>query len=81
MPDTIVWPPSEASYLGGIPTFPANFIEGGEDFHLPMRGPHVKVGHFQVVGERTASAQVDVEYELPVQAVTESIVNAVAHLD
>ena len=28
------------------------------------------------VGERIQSAQVDVAYELPVQAVTESIVNA-----
>ncbi len=33
------------------------------------------------VGERTQSAQVDVAYELPVQAVTESIVNAVVHRD
>ena len=33
------------------------------------------------VGERTASAQVDVSYELPVQAVTEAIVNAVVHRD
>ena len=33
------------------------------------------------VGERTISAQVDVSYELPVQAVTEAIVNAVVHRD
>ena len=33
------------------------------------------------VGERTQSAQVDVTYELPVQAVTEAIVNAVVHRD
>ena len=33
------------------------------------------------VGERTQSAQVDVTYELPVQAVTETIVNAVVHRD
>lgn len=33
------------------------------------------------VGERTASAQVDVSYELPVQAVTEAIVNAIVHRD
>ena len=33
------------------------------------------------VGERTQSAQVDVAYELPVQAVTESIVNACVHRD
>ncbi len=33
------------------------------------------------VGERTQSAQVDVEYELPVQAVTETIVNACVHRD
>ena len=33
------------------------------------------------VGERIASAQVDVSYELPVQAVTEAIVNAVVHRD
>ena len=33
------------------------------------------------VGERTKSAQVDVSYELPVQAVTEAIVNAVVHRD
>ena len=33
------------------------------------------------MGERTASAQVDVAYELPVQAVTETIVNAVVHRD
>ena len=33
------------------------------------------------VGERTKSAQVDVSYELPIQAVTEAIVNAVVHRD
>ena len=33
------------------------------------------------VGERTQSAQVDIEYELPVQAITEAIVNAVVHRD
>ena len=33
------------------------------------------------VGERTQSAQVDVSYELPVQAVTEAVVNAVVHRD
>ncbi len=33
------------------------------------------------VGERTKSATVDVQYELPIQAVTEAIVNAVAHRD
>lgn len=33
------------------------------------------------VGERTQTAQVDVSYELPVQAVTEAIVNAVVHRD
>ena len=33
------------------------------------------------VGERTQSAQVDVAYELPVQAVTETIVNACVHRD
>lgn len=33
------------------------------------------------VGERTQSAQVDVNYELPVQAVTEAVVNAVVHRD
>ena len=33
------------------------------------------------VGERTESAQVDIQHELPVQAVTEAIVNAVVHRD
>lgn len=33
------------------------------------------------VGERIQSAQVDVAYELPVQAVTETIVNACVHRD
>lgn len=33
------------------------------------------------VGERTQSAQADIRYELPVQAVTEAIVNAVIHRD
>jgi ATP-dependent DNA helicase RecG len=33
------------------------------------------------VGERNISEVVDVEYELPIQAVTEAIVNAVAHRD
>ena len=33
------------------------------------------------VGERTKSAKVDVSYELPIQAVTEAIVNAVVHRD
>lgn len=31
------------------------------------------------VGERDKSAQVDVDYELPLQAVTEAIVNAIGH--
>lgn len=33
------------------------------------------------VGERTESAQVDVEHELPMQAVTETIVNSCVHRD
>lgn len=33
------------------------------------------------VGERTQSAQVDVNYELPIPAVTEAIVNAIVHRD
>lgn len=33
------------------------------------------------VGERNKSAQVDVHYELPLQAVTEAIVNAIVHRD
>ena len=33
------------------------------------------------MGERTESAQVDVEHELPMQAVTETIVNSCVHLD
>ena len=35
----------------------------------------------QRVGERTHSAEVDVTPELPAQAVTEAIVNAVVHRD
>jgi predicted HTH transcriptional regulator len=33
------------------------------------------------IGDRSKSIQVDVQYELPVRAVTEAIVNAVAHRD
>ena len=33
------------------------------------------------IGERDKSATVDVRYELPIQAVTEAVVNAVAHRD
>jgi predicted HTH transcriptional regulator len=33
------------------------------------------------VGERNKNEIVDVQYELPIQAVTEAIVNAVAHRD
>ena len=32
-------------------------------------------------GDRSSGPHVDVQYELPVQAVTEAIVNAVAHRD
>ena len=57
-------------------------IYGGSVFEVVDQAVSFVMSHIDArVGERTASAQVDVEYELPVQAVTETIVNAVVHRD
>lgn len=57
-------------------------IYGGSVFELVDQAVAFVMSHIDArVGERTVSAQVDVEYELPVQAVTETIVNAVVHRD
>ena len=57
-------------------------IYGGSVFEVVDQAVAFVMSHIDArVGERTQSAQVDVEYELPVQAVTESIVNAVVHRD
>ena len=57
-------------------------IYGGSVFEVVDQAVAFVMSHIDArVGERTVSAQVDVEYELPVQAVTETIVNAVVHRD
>ena len=57
-------------------------IYGGSVFEVVDQAVSFVMSHIDArVGERTASAQVDVAYELPVQAVTETIVNAVVHRD
>ena len=57
-------------------------IYGGSVFEVVDQAVAFVMSHIDArVGERTTSAQVDVEYELPVQAVTETIVNAVVHRD
>lgn len=57
-------------------------IYGGSVFEVVDQAVAFVMSHIDArVGERTASAQVNVEYELPVQAVTETIVNAVVHRD
>ena len=57
-------------------------IYGGSVFEVVDQAVSFVMSHIDArVGERTASAQVDVAYELPVQAVTETIVNAVMHRD
>ena len=57
-------------------------IYGGSVFEVVDQAVAFVMSHIDArVGERTQSAQVDVAYELPVQAVTESIVNAVVHRD
>ena len=57
-------------------------IYGGSVFEVVDQAVAFVMSHIDArVGERTASAQVNAEYELPVQAVTETIVNAVVHRD
>ena len=57
-------------------------IYGGSVFEVVDQAVAFVMSHIDArVGERTQSAQVDVSYELPLQAVTESIVNAVIHRD
>ena len=57
-------------------------IYGGRVFEVVDQAVSFVMSHIDArVGERTKSAQVDVTYELPVQAVTEAIVNAVIHRD
>lgn len=57
-------------------------IYGGSVFEVVDQAVAFVMSHIDArVGERTQSAQVDVAYELPVQAVTESIVNACVHRD
>ena len=55
---------------------------GGSVFEMVDQAVSFVMSHIDArVGERTSSAQVDVEYELPMQAVTETIVNACVHRD
>ncbi len=57
-------------------------IYGGSVFEVVDQAVAFVMSHIDArVGERTQSAQVDVSYELPLQAVTESVVNAVIHRD
>ncbi len=57
-------------------------IYGGSVFEVVDQAVAFVMSHIDArVGERTQSAQVDVSYELPVQAVTETIVNACVHRD
>ena len=57
-------------------------IYGGNVFEVVDQAVAFVMSHINAqVGERTESAQVEIKYELPVQAVTEAIVNAVVHRD
>ena len=57
-------------------------VYGGSVFEMVDQAVSFVMSHIDArVGERTSSAQVDVEYELPMQAVTETIVNACVHRD
>ena len=57
-------------------------IYGGSVFEVVDQAVSFVMSHINAhVGERTESAQVEIKYELPVQSVTEAIVNAVIHRD
>lgn len=73
-----------AQFYGTEPVKPIPFqqIYSGSVFELVDQAVAFVMTHIDArVSDRTKSAQTDVEYELPVQAVTEAIVNAVVHRD
>ena len=73
-----------AQFYGTEPVKPIPFeqIYSGSVFELVDQAVAFVMTHIDArVSDRSKSAQADVEYELPVQAVTEAIVNAVVHRD
>lgn len=73
-----------AQFYGTEPVKPIPFqqIYSGSVFELVDQAVAFVMTHIDArVSDRTKSAQTDIEYELPVQAVTEAIVNAVVHRD
>lgn len=73
-----------AQFYGTEPVKPIPFqqIYSGNVFELVDQAVSFVMTHIDArVSDRSKSAQVDIDYELPVQAVTEAIVNAVIHRD
>ena len=73
-----------AQFYGTEPVKPIPFhqIYGGSIFEIVDQAVAFVMTHINArVSDRRKSAQADIEYELPVQAVTEAIVNAVIHRD
>lgn len=73
-----------AQFYGTEPVKPIPFqqIYSGSVFEIIDQAVAFVMTHIDArVSDRSKSAQVDVEYEIPVQAVTEAIVNAVVHRD
>lgn len=73
-----------AQFYGTEPVKPIPFqqIYRGNVFELVDQAVSFVMTHIDArVSDRSKSAQVDIDYELPVQAVTEAIVNAVIHRD
>ena len=73
-----------AQFYGTQPIKPIPFqqIYSGNVFELVDQAVAFVMTHIDArVSDRSKSAQVDIDYELPVQAVTEAIVNAIVHRD
>jgi len=73
-----------AQFYGTEPVKPIPFqqIYTGSVFEIVDQAVAFVMTHIDArVSDRSKSAQVDIDYELPVQAVTEAIVNAVIHRD
>lgn len=73
-----------AQFYGTEPIKPIPFqqIYSGSVFEIVDQAVAFVMTHIDArVSDRSKSAQADIEYELPVQAVTEAIVNAVVHRD
>ncbi len=73
-----------AQFYGTEPIKPIPFqqIYRGNVFELVDQAVSFVMTHIDArVSDRSKSAQVDIDYELPAQAVTEAIVNAIVHRD